>query len=389
MILSGLVLLVTPVAAGLHMDISYSGYYSDNIFLNASAVKDYVSQLQTSLYYSLEKFNIYVDAGADLYFENPDFNSFTLEPGIEFLHYLKKEGRSALYMDLSFQVLSYNELYQDFNYIGPAFQAGLKLYTSPQSLLRLGYFFQYRYYTNYASFDFVNQTFYLEWNQFFASQTTLRLQAGMNYRYYPHVADIIETTDDYNYYDHNGQGPGNGNSNGTGSGSGSGQSSTSQASHSLAVPNAYGLLRLAQGIGTRFGITLEAEYRHNFRALEDADALIKNAYIIYPYNDSYLWDGLRFTLILKSIIGKEIALTGTFSYFAKDYPGNYVMDAAGEIVEPMVQREDKLLFYQLNISKKLRKLDFFANVSYRDNDSNDTYFFYHMLTVSLGIGFFF
>lgn len=369
-------------ARDLNIGVSYGGYYSDNIFMNATAVRDYVCRFQADLNYSINKFNLFLDASTGIYNENSEFNSYNIEPGIEFLHYLKKEGRDSLYLNLSYVVLNYRELYRDFNYSGPLFQAGVRLYTSPQTLLKAGYLAQSRNYPNYASFDFSNQTAFVEINRFFKSQTTLRLQAGINYRYYPHVADEYDAGENYNYYN-----PSHGNMNGN-----SGQNSNSQPaprSHTTAVPNFYGLLRAAQGIGTRFGITGEAEFRHNFRGLDDADALIKNAYIIYPYNDNYLWDGLRLTVILKAVLFREFSLEGRFSYFAKDYPGISVMDEEGNVSEPIREREDVLLLANFNLKKQYRKFDISANFTLRDNNSNDDYFFYKMLTIYMGIGYYF
>lgn len=385
-IIAGLLLSAHLGAKNFNIGVSYGGSYSDNIFLNASAVKDYISQFETDLNYSLNKFNFYLDASSGIYIENPEFNSYTIEPGVEFLLYLKKQGRSALYLDLSYIVLNYKELYRDFNYSGPRFQAGLKLYTGPQMLVKAGYLLLVRNYINYASFDFSNQTAFLELNRFFKSQTTLRLQAGINYRYYPHVADEYEVEGNYNYYNY--QANGNMGSH-RGQDNQPGYSQPAAQHHSTAVPNIYGLLRVAQGIGTRVGITGEAELRRNFRGLEDAEALIKNAYVIYPYNDYYLWDGLRLTLILKAILFKEFSLAGRFSYFAKNYPGIYIMDEAGNIVEPMLEREDILFLANINLEKKFRKFNIFANFTYRENDSNDDYFFYKMLTISMGIGYYF
>jgi hypothetical protein len=380
-----LILSVYSGATDFNLGVNYGGYYSDNIFMNAAAVRDYVSRFQADLNYSIGKFNFFLDGATGIYNENPEFNSYTIEPGIEFLHYLKKEGRDSLYLNLSYGVLNYRELYRDFNYSGPLFQADIKLYTSPQTLLKAGYLAQTRNYPNYASFDFSNQTAFVEINRFFKSQTTLRFQAGINYRYYPHVADEYDAGENYNYYN-----PSHGNMNGNKGPNNNGNNpQPGPGSHTTAVPNIYGLLRAAQGIGTRFGITGEAEFRHNFRGLDDADALVKNAYIIYPYNDNYLWDGLRLTVILKAVLFREFSLEGRFSYFVKDYPGIYVMDEEGNIGEPVTEREDILVLADFNLKKQFRKFDFSANVTYRKNESNDAYFFYNMLTIYMGIGYYF
>lgn len=367
-------------AKDFNIGIRYSGYYSDNIFMNASAVTDYVSQLHTDLNISVKKINLYLDATAALYSENPEFNSFDIEPGIEFLHSLK--GRNSLYLGLAYTVLNYKELYIDFNYTGPQFQANVKFYTSPQTLLKAGYLFQSRNYANYESFDFSNHNLFLEFQRFFKSQTTVFLQAGFNYRFYPHIVVEFDFGENYNYYDH-------GKSYGKNKKQHGGGQAPQYNYNTMSVPNMYGLFRISQAMGTRLGITGEAQYRHNFQGLEDAGTLIKNSYIIYPYNDDYLWDGSQFGLKVKMVLFKNLSVEGKFSYFDKNYPGVFIMDADGNVKEPAVERKDTLLLYHLKIAKKTGKFDLFANLLYRDNTSNDDYFFYNMLTISAGIGYYF
>ena len=139
-------------ARELNFGVSYYGSYSDNIFMNASKVKDYISQFQADLLVTLKRFNFYLDASTDIFVDNPEFNSFNVEPGIEYLHPLK--GRNALYLDLSYTILNQKDLYTDFNTSGPLIQAGLKLYTSPRTLIKAGARFQSKNYANFESFDF-------------------------------------------------------------------------------------------------------------------------------------------------------------------------------------------------------------------------------------------
>lgn len=380
-ILLGLMLMLTGRLASKNLSIgtSYNGYYSNNIFMNASAVTDYVSQLQAEVNFSTKKLSFYLDTSADIYKDNTEFNSFNIEPGIEFIHYLK--GRSAIYLTLSYMVLDYKELFSDFNYTGPRFQANLKLHTTSRTILKAGYLFEYRNYPSYESFDFHNHRAFVEFNRFFKSQTTLRLQVGFNYRYYPHIAADYDFGDNYNYYErhkHQGKGPHH-------PGGGQRQFQT----YPIGIPNLRGMVHITQAMGTRLGITGEAEVRRNFRGLDNAETLIKNAYILYPFNDDYLWDGLRLSLGLKMVPWKDISVEGSFSYFDKRYRGIYIMDAAGNIKEPAVERADSLLLYTFKVSKKIGKFDVFAHLSYRDNDSNDDYFFYKMVTISFEIGYYF
>lgn len=372
-------------ARELNLGVSYYGSYSDNIFMNASKVKDYVSQFQADLFVSLKRFKFYLDTSAEVFIDNPEFNSFIIEPGLEYLHPLK--GRNAFYLDLSYRILNYKDLYTDFNTTGPLIQAGIKLYTSLQSQLKAGARFQARNYANFESFDFSNYNAFLEFNHFFKSQTNLRLQTGFNYRFYPHILASYDFGDNYNYYKNRG-------SYGKGKGPGHHQPPVQNLQYNtMSVPNFYGLLGINQGIGPRLGINGELEVRKNLNEFDHniAQTLIKNAYILYPLNDDYLWDGVRLTLQLKMVLFKRLALSveGRVSYYNKNYPGINIMDEEGNPIEPAVERNDSLLLYMLKISKKIGKLELSADLFYRDNNSNDDYFFYKMLTLSAGIGYYF
>ena len=372
-------------ARELNFGVSYYGSYSDNIFMNASKVKDYISQFQADLLVTLKRFNFYLDASTDIFVDNPEFNSFNVEPGIEYLHPLK--GRNALYLDLSYTILNQKDLYTDFNTSGPLIQAGLKLYTSPRTLIKAGARFQSKNYANFESFDFSNYNAFMEFNHFLKSQTNFRLQTGFNYRYYPHILASYDFGDNYNYYNNRG-------SYGKGKGPRQHQSPGQNPQYNtMSVPNFYGLLGIDQGIGTRLGINGELELRQNLSDFDHASAetLIKNAYILYPLNDDYLWDGVRLILQLKMVLFNRLAVSveGRVSYFNKNYPGIYIMDEEGNPIEPVVERNDSLLLSMLKISKKIGKLELFTDFFYRYNDSNDDYFFYKMLTISVGIGYYF
>ena len=377
MLLLAILLSGLLVSKNLNIGANYSGYYSDNIFMNASLVTDYISQLQADIHFTIKKIKVYLKAYTDIYADNPDFNSFHIEPAVEFSFSLK--GRNAILLSLSYPILNYKELYTDFNYSGPQFQTSVKLYTTSQTLLKAGYLFQSRNYSNYESFDFRNHAAFVEINRFFNTQTKVRLQAGINYRHYPHIVEDYDFGDNYNYYN-----------NRKSHGKMSNQSPWQYLRYkTMSVPNVYGLLHISQGIGTRLGITGKAEFRKNFRGLDDAETLIKNSYIIYPYNDNYLWDGTRFSLGVNMVLFNEFSVEGLMSYFDKNYPGIYIMDVDGNVIEPATERKDSMLIYNLKLSKKIRQWDLFANVSYGDNRSNDDYFFYKLLTISAGIGYYF
>lgn len=342
--------------------VELNSYYTSNIFLNSTAIEDFVSMISADVNYTNNNINVYLDADVNLFMDNPDFNSLRVEPGIEYLKYLK--GRNYLYFNLSYSLLNYRESFTDFNYSGPYAQFGLKYYLSSSMLLKTGYNFQYRDYLNFASFDFLNHTLFVELNKFFRSQTTIRIQSGLNYRSYPHIATLeTDTTGNIFYND--------------------------EITNSMNVPNFYSLLRVSQGIGTRIGLFTEFEVRKNFRGLENGETLINNSYVIYPYNDNYLWDGNRFMIGIRFIPFAEISISGKYSYLQKNYPGIMAMDEEGIIIEPETERSDTLSQYSFSISKKFRKMDLYFKYVFRNNRSGDSFFEYDMLTLSAGIRYYF
>ncbi len=354
--------LLTVRGEEFNVGVELNSYYTSNIFLNSTAIEDYVSVISAEINYTKDTVNVYLDADVNLFMENPDFNSFSVEPGIEYLKYLK--GRNYLYINLGYSFLNYSEFFTDFNYSGPFAQVGLKYYLSATMLLKTGYNFQYRDYLNFPSFDFQNHTLFIELNKFFRSQTTIRIQSGLNYRHYPHVATLeTDFTGNIFYND--------------------------EITNPMNVPNFYSLLRVSQGIGTRIGLFAEFEIRKNFRGLEHGETLINNSYVIYPYNDNYLWDGNKFTMGIRFIPFAEISVTGKYSYFQKNYPGIMVMDEEGIVIEPATERNDILSKYSFSISKKFRNIDLYFNSVFRYNRSEDSFFDYNMLILSAAIRYYF
>lgn len=387
-ILSVLVLAGGSINGGeVSAGVDYRGNYSDNIFMNASAVNDFLNQFQADLSYSHKHLNLYLDVSAGIYVENPQFNSYALEPGIE--GYFSLKGRNTVYFDLSCEVLHHKEYYTDFNYTGPRFRAGLKLYPGAKMILKAGYQLESRNYNDFQSFDFTNHTAFVELSRVFNGQTTVRLAFRYNYRSYPHVIDHFDFGENYNYFRrYKFQGGGSGNSgNGNGPGPGPNNPPGQYSTSSVAIPNLHGLLRITRGVGARLGITAEAEVRKNYSGMESAETIIKNAYVLYPFNDDFLWDGLRFGLTAKLLVGKALSVETQASYYDKGYRGVYNRDEDGNVVKPAIEREDSLWLFSLKLSRKFGKFDVSASASYHNNDSNDDYFLYNMLTISAGLGY--
>ncbi len=372
--------LANGLWGGVGVNVRYDSYYSDNIFFNAGGVADYVSGLSLALDYNAGNISFYTDVSASLFRDNSDFNSFKIEPGIEYLKYLK--GRNYIYATAGFSVLDYRELFTDFNYSGPFAELGVKYYLGTSLLLKANYNFEQRNYSNFSSFDFHNHTFTVELNRFFKSSTTLRLRTGINFRYYPRISGVVEEPAEGAIVM---QGPGGG----KGPGPYEPDPIPEPEVITLKVPNVFAALRVAQGFGPNLGLVGEVELRKNFQGLEDAGRLIESSYVVYPYNDDYLWDGLRYSLFFNAIPFADIELNLALSFYNKDYPGIYIMDAEGYVVEPVEQRRDRMMQASARVSKQFKHFSLYVSAVARDNRSNDYFFEYKLWTFSLGIGYLF
>ncbi len=356
-LISVVLLNLNNYSKDLNISFGYNGYSSNNILLNSTEISDYITSFSLDLNFTRKNFNFYLEGLSNMYRNNSEFNSFKVEPGFKFLKYLK--GRNYLYMNISYQILNYKEYFTEFNYNGPFVQLGAKLYLNPSILFKAGYNFQYRNYTNFSSFDFTNHTFFLELNKFFRSQTTIRVQSGVNYRYYPHINNFDIDNNEIGVV------------------------------NTLPVPNIYGLLRVSKGFGPKIGVFGEAEFRKNFSGLKDAETLIQNSYVVYPYNDNYLWDGSRISFSLKFIPFYEIVVSGTFSFYNKNYPGIFVMNEDGLVSDPEIERKDSLFQFGIKMTKKINKLDLYLSTIINNNSSNDLYFNFNSFVISIGIGYYF
>ncbi len=97
---------------GFNVGTGINSYFSNNIFLNSTSVKDLVTVLSADINFTGKSFNLYFEGDFSLFKDNSDFNSYKLTPGVQFLKYIK--GRSYLYFDLSYPLLEYRDYYTDF-----------------------------------------------------------------------------------------------------------------------------------------------------------------------------------------------------------------------------------------------------------------------------------
>ena len=73
----------------LNIGFSYNGYSSNNILMNSTEISDFISSISLDLNYSKKNFNFYLEGLSNIYKDNSEFNSFKIEPGFEYLKYLK------------------------------------------------------------------------------------------------------------------------------------------------------------------------------------------------------------------------------------------------------------------------------------------------------------
>ena len=113
--------IILLIAAGwisgseFNTGVEINSYYSDNIFMNSTAVEDLAMNFSADFNLTLNNVNLYFEGDFLLFADNSDFNSNRIHPGIEILKYLK--GRNYVYLDLGYSVLKYRDYSGDQQFL--------------------------------------------------------------------------------------------------------------------------------------------------------------------------------------------------------------------------------------------------------------------------------
>lgn len=383
----GSLLLLAALALGAESGLTISPYldynYSSNVFWNVNQVADHSVSPGVDLDWRLDGLSFFLSADGRFYNENTYLNSALAVGGFSWVKVLSP--RTSLFVSPDFTLTRHDDDLSFLDTDVPGLSLGVKQVLSGRLFGRLGVSARYSDYTDEDSYDRARLAAFVELSAFFPSQTTLRVTAGLNYLRFPHVAVYEEPADGAPSGS-----SGNGQPNGRGGPSRPvtpADSGTTASSVVLAIPQPYVIARVAQGIGFTTGVYAEFMLRRNQDALQGLQALAASEWALEQTDDDFFWEGERLSVGLKTeaVLGLEIAID--VSQVKKHYKGIEALDLDGLPIQPWATREDTLSQASLRMSKRLRRADLSAAVTYRRNDSNDLYFQYDFLTISAGVQF--
>jgi hypothetical protein len=185
---------------------------------------------------------------------------------------------------------------------------------------------------------------------------------------------------------------------------------TYQPEHTVALPAGFGeivtigsgsaqqlvtMLRLAQSLGTRTGISLEALYRHNLTSM--SRYMGSTSGIFYSdnmlFDDIFGYNSLESTLTLKTRLPGGFNISTSAGYKDKSYALRQALDLNGTPFEDGRLRSDHRITANLTLSKAISLSDSVHPLTvslyagWVTNRSNDPYYDYSSTHFSFGLSY--
>ncbi len=153
------------------------------------------------------------------------------------------------------------------------------------------------------------------------------------------------------------------------------------------------MVRLAQSLGTRTGISLETLYRHNLTSM--SRYMGSTSGIFYSddmlFDDIFGYNSLENTLTLKTRLSGGFNISASTGYKDKSYQLRQALDLSGNPFEDGRLRSDQRMTVNLTLSKALTlaeslyPLTLSLYTGWVDNRSNDPYYGYSSTSFAFAI----
>jgi len=376
------VLAFAAVAAGPAtadtLSLSFSQNWTNNLFQTLYAETDAITSADLSWEKSLEEFSLLAGIGYDALYENAGLSAASLTGGADYLHAFGE--KTALYLSLMGDAALFRSEFSDFNRSGVRFQAALKTYLSPSSILKASAVSEYRSY-RYAPFDFLSQGLSVSLDKYFSSRTTLQAEAGWGLKYFLHPQTVDPSADlalafapapTGNGQGGNGQG-GNGQGGyGNRKGPGGGYAPVASETEGKAVQIASLSLRIGQGLGDRIGLRLAGIVQWNLSGENPFTTVEEYAMIENPTYDAFAWEGTGWNAQISVLLPWNVNARLGYNRTDKTFPGIESLDLEGSALN--VVRKDGRDQWELRAEKDFGRWSLVFSYAYVRNRSNDPLF---------------
>lgn len=414
-----------PAAADT-VQFSLAQAYAGNLFQTSLSGPDQVTVAGFSWEKSLSSFSLFAAAEYSRLWENSGLSDLDLSVGADYVRSLG--SKTAIYFALEGRAVRYGEDFADFNRSGGRFNASLKTYLSPSSILKASAVTESRAYA-FSPFDFLSQSAAVSVDKYFASRTTLKAELSWGYKYFLHpwLADDGGAAEDSATGSEAtgvsplaaGEGPGagrggeggaagsgggTGDSGASGNGPGSPKSGSGGGGEGTAAWRGsrdfgYALVSgegggsgiqmaalnatIAQGLGDRFGLRASGIWQRTLSGRNPFAAVEEFAIAENPTYDAFAWQGRGWNAQATALLPWNTELRLGYTWTDKEFPG---IEAMGLDGLPLSEtRRDRRGQIEARLEKTFARWTAVLAVAFIRNDSNDPLYEWSGPSVSLSL----
>lgn len=425
--ISALMILNANLYAGKDIRVGTNVYLDDNIFRNYSERGDAVYVPYLNLGYgwkASDMDNLYLGYSGELFlFNEMSYRNFSIH-GMSFdYNHLWPESQTLLALGGMFETRINREEYNYYDYTEGGIYAGVKRYLRENLTMIARYNLNAKSFDSFSEFNYLEQIFSAQFNWFLPSKTTISFSGRYFYKNY---TSSIEYADSQ-FVESSAQlssaseflseraeriaggrmGPGQGR------GPGSGQVVGGNDGEVVVTdPDGYYIygvstgefessdqialgLSVAQNLAQNTGLKVAYEGRinpHNRnRYLANVGESVLNNEELF--DDHYSYNGHEVKVQLKQILPDNSSITALVTSRTRKFSGRLALDLAGYPVGSGESRLDKAALFQLSYMRTLnfsdadwlRAYQLSVQSGYIDNSSNDEYYDYDSLWLSISL----
>lgn len=350
--------LISSSYPQFNLQVTYEGYYDDNIFNNYEQTSDFINNFSLEAAYNVESeinnLQMYYQ-GEFSAFRTNDFKSFnTHKIGLVNTHLFSVDD-NPLNLGVNFSFRSNNNGFDIYNFKQLSAYINYRHNIIKQNYFLAGYVFYRNSFDNFSLFSHYENKIFARWISFFSTGTSLTLGGELDFKNYIVKYKIP------NY--------------------------ANEATLIIAS------LNVGQMLSDYTKINGFVEYREN-PASESRYFISRDDYIFYEeeiFNDMYSNDGITYGGSLTQYLGEYIRVDVAGKYSTRNFTSLPVADSQGVSLDYL--REDKQFAFGIiadfDMSFVLDGLSFELGWNYIKNNSNDYFYDYknNLYAASITFGF--
>lgn len=341
----------------LNLNVSYEGYYDDNIFNNFEHTEDFVNSFSLSSAINIEsEFNniqFYYEGNLSAFQKNQIKNSNSHRFGIVETHLFSIDD-NPLNVGINYSLRNNKDEFKIYDFNQLSAYINYRHSILEDNYLMIGYIFNKNDFKNFSLFSNYEHKGFLRWISNLSEKTSLIASSEFDYKNYLQKYNINNYANDASLLK-------------------------------------FGL-SIAQILGENTKLSIYSEYR---KSLTDKSRyMFSNEFIYYEeeiFNDIYSSDGYTIGGAINQYLIDEILLSVEARYLTRNFKSLPVADEEGNAMNDL--RDDKQFAIgfalEFDLSFLIDGISFETSWNYIRNNSNDYFYDYsnNLLSATLSFGF--